>query len=141
MSVGLLLITHNDIGVALLATVVRMLGACPLPAHALTVTDDADRDGLRVAAMDLAAELDQGDGVLVLTDLYGSSPANIAAALQEHPRVLAVAGVNLPMLVRVLNYPDMPLDALADKALSAGREGVMRCKRPPSAVTVETGPP
>jgi len=139
MSVGLLLITHNDIGAALLATVVRMLGACPLPAQALTVTDDADRDGLRVAAMDLAAQLDQGDGVLVLTDLYGSSPANIAAALQDRPRVLAVAGVNLPMLVRVLNYPDLPLDALADKAMSAGREGVMRCKRSATAATGKTG--
>jgi mannose PTS system EIIA component len=141
MSVGLLLITHNDIGAALLATVVRMLGICPLPAHALTVTDDADRDALRVAAIDLAAQLDQGDGVLVLTDLYGSSPANIAAALQDRPRVLAVAGVNLPMLVRVLNYPDLPLDALADKALNAGREGVMRCRRSAAAATVETGQP
>jgi mannose PTS system EIIA component len=140
MSVGLLLITHNDIGAALLATVVRMLGACPLAAHALAVTDDADRDALRVVAMELATELDQGDGVLVLTDLYGSSPANIAAALQDRPRVLAVAGVNLPMLVRVLNYPDLPLDALADKALGAGREGVVRCKRPAPAAAVETGP-
>ena len=75
--------------------------------------------------------------MLVLTDIYGSSPANIAAALQERPRVLAVAGVNLPMLVRVLNYPVLPLEALAEKALSAGREGVVPCRRPGTAVTAE----
>jgi mannose PTS system EIIA component len=137
MSVGLLLITHNEIGAALLATVARMLGSCPLSARALAVTDEADRDGLHAAARELAAELDQGDGVLVLTDIFGSSPANIAAALQERPRVLAVAGVNLPMLVRVLNYPLLPLEALVEKALSAGREGVVPCRRPGSAFTTE----
>jgi mannose PTS system EIIA component len=135
MSVALLLITHDDIGAALLATVTRMLGACPLPALVLAVTDEADRDALGSAALDLVAELDQGDGVLVLTDIYGSSPANIASALQDRPKVLAVAGVNLPMLVRVLNYPGLPLAALADKALSGGREGVMACRRPEAEVT------
>jgi PTS system mannose-specific IIA component len=141
MSVALLLITHDEIGAALLATVTRMLGACPLPALALAVTDEADRGALGSAALDLVAELDQGDGVLVLTDIYGSSPANIASALQDRPKVLAVAGVNLPMLVRVLNYPGLPLVALADKALSGGREGVMACRRPGAEVTAGTRQP
>jgi mannose PTS system EIIA component len=72
--------------------------------------------------------LDEGDGVLVLTDLYGSTPANLAVALgqrREHVRVLA--GVNLPMLVRALSYAVLDLDQLVDKALDGGRDGVLRC--------------
>jgi PTS system ascorbate-specific IIA component len=139
MSVGLLLITHNEIGAALLATVTRMLGSCPLRARALEVTDEADRDALSATAAGLVTELDEGDGVLVLTDIFGSSPANIAGSLQGHPPVLALAGVTLPMLVRVFNYPGLPLDALAEKALSAGQAGVMACRRPGSPVSPEAG--
>jgi PTS system ascorbate-specific IIA component len=139
MSVGLLLITHNEIGAALLTTVTRMLGSCPLRARALAVTDEADRDALSATAEGLVTELDEGDGVLVLTDIFGSSPANIAGSLQVRPQVLALAGVNLPMLVRVFNYPGLPLEALADKALSAGQAGVMTCRRPGSPVNPEVG--
>lgn len=128
MSVGLLLITHNGIGAALLAAVTRMLGRCPLQARALAVRDEGDCDQLRSVAMDWVAALDDGDGVLVLTDLFGSTPANIAASLQACSGVRTLSGVNLPMLVRVLNYSDLPLDGLADKAFGGGRDGVMFCR-------------
>ena len=68
--------------------------------------------------------------MLVLTDMYGSTPSNIAVGLQREGRVDVVAGVNLPMLVRVLNYPFLDLATLAAKALSGGRDGIMPCKRP-----------
>ena len=68
-----------------------------------------------------------GDGVLVLTDLYGSTPSNIACKLRRHGHVRVVSGVNLPMLIRVLNYPDLDLDSLKEKALSGGRDGVLSC--------------
>jgi mannose PTS system EIIA component len=130
VSVGLLLITHNGVGAALLGTVTRMLGRRPLRARALAVREESDCDALRTVAFDWAAALDEGDGVLVLTDLFGSTPANIAAALQARTGVRTLSGVNLPMLVRVLNYPDLPLDALAEKAFGGGRDGVMYCRRP-----------
>jgi len=129
MSVGLLLITHNAIGTALLEAVTRMLGRRPLAARALAVREEGDCDRLRALALDWVAELDSGDGVLVLTDLFGSTPGNIAASLQDRPGVRTLCGVNLPMLVRVLNYPDLPLDALAEKAIGGGRDGVMACRR------------
>jgi PTS system ascorbate-specific IIA component len=124
VSVGLLIITHNTIGSALLETATKMLGACPLRAETLEITEDMERDLLLGQARAMAAGLDSGEGVLVLTDLYGSTPANIANALAgEGVRVLA--GVNLPMLVRVLNYAALPLPELADKGLSGGRDGVL----------------
>lgn len=129
MSVGLLLITHNRIGVELLETATRMLGRCPLAAISLPVTVQDDPDQLREVAERCAKRLDDGSGVLVLTDLFGSTPANIATALGAGERVRVLAGVNLPMLVRVLNYPELELAALADKALSGGRDGVMPCPR------------
>ena len=72
-------------------------------------------------------QLDQGDGVLILTDMYGSTPGNIACALGQNNRVAVVAGLNLPMLVRVLNYPQLDLHTLAEKAESGGRIGIVPC--------------
>ena len=130
MSVGLLIITHNGIGAALLGAVTRMLGHCPLRTRVLAVREEGDCDRLRGVAQDLVGVLDAGDGVLVLTDLFGSTPANIAASLQAHPGVRTLSGVNLPMMVRVLNYPDLALDAMAEKAYGGGRDGVLYCRRP-----------
>jgi PTS system mannose-specific IIA component len=127
VSVGLLLITHNSVGSSLLETAVRMLDGCPLRARALAVTDDAARELLAERAREIAQELDSGEGVLVLADLFGSSPANIANGLKGSGRVRVLTGVNLPMLVRVLNYPDLPLAEMAEKALSGGRDGVVLC--------------
>jgi PTS system ascorbate-specific IIA component len=130
MSVGLLLITHNAIGTALLEVVTRMLGGRPLQARALAVREEGDCERLRALALDWVAQLDSGEGVLVLTDLFGSTPGNIAASLQERPGVRALSGVNLPMLVRVLNYPEDTLAALADKAVSGGNRGILICNGP-----------
>ena len=127
MSVSLLLITHGDIGHSLLATATRMLGGCPLRAAVLSVTEERQRDGLQAQARQLAQSLDSGDGVLVLTDLFGSTPANIARSLQDIPAVRVLAGVNLPMLVRVFNYPALSLMEMTAKAESGGRDGVLLC--------------
>ena len=70
-------------------------------------------------------QLDEGDGVLVLTDMYGATPGNIALKLLEPGRVEGVAGVNLPMLVRALTYREQGLAVVVEKALSGGVEGVM----------------
>jgi PTS system ascorbate-specific IIA component len=128
MSVGLLLITHNRIGVELLETATRMLGCCPLAALAIAVQEQDDPDQLRQRILDSAEHLDDGGGVLVLTDLYGATPTNITDALRGRSRVRVLCGVNLPMLVRVLNYNQLELAPLAEKALSGGRDGVLGCE-------------
>jgi PTS system ascorbate-specific IIA component len=127
MTVGLLLITHNDIGAALLGAASRMLGECPLQARALAVTEDLEPEQLRSQAREIAEEIDTGEGILVLTDMFGSTPSNIANGLQIDSGRRVLAGVNLSMVVRVLNYPALPLSDLAAKALSGGRDGVLIC--------------
>ncbi len=131
MTVGLLLITHNAIGEDLLRTATGMLSICPLSTETLPVSLDSDPEALLAQASGKIAELDHGDGVLVLTDLYGSTPGNIASRLQCGDRVMVVAGVNLPMLIRVLNYPRLGLRELAQKALSGGGDGIFLCSANP----------
>ena len=125
MKTGLLLITHGSIGRDMLDTVTEILGNCPLHARALSILADSDPDKLYEKASRLCTELDQGGGVLVLTDLYGSTPSNIATRLLEQHRVVVLAGVNIPMLVRIFNYPSLPLEELSNKASSGARDGVI----------------
>lgn len=128
MSVGLCLISHNRIGEALLDTAVSMLGGQPLPAAVIAVAPASDPAQILEEARAAVRELDQGDGVIVLTDMFGSTPSNIATALKrDNERVTVIAGVNLPMLVRLMNYPRLGMAQLKDKALSGGREGIFSC--------------
>jgi len=127
MKVGIMLITHGQIGSALLDTAITVLDVHPLPTSVLAVTGNSDPDKTLDTAERTLAELNSGDGVLVLTDLYGSTPSNIACKLRRHGHVRVVSGINLPMLIRVLNYPDLDLDSLKEKALSGGRDGVLSC--------------
>lgn len=128
MSVGLCLISHDGIGKALLETAEFMLGGRPLPAEAIAVTPASDPDLILAHAREVVRALDQGQGVIVLTDMFGSTPSNIATALKrENDRVTVVAGVNLPMLIRLMNYPRLSSEQLTDKALGGGREGIFTC--------------
>ena len=128
MSVGLLIVSHGKLGDYLLETAAQMLGVCPLATAVLPVSFDSDPDVIFEQAAQVVARLDGGNGVLILTDMYGSTPSNIVNRLQDRHQVRIVAGVNLPMLIRVLNYPRLNLDELAHKALSGGRDGVVLCK-------------
>lgn len=125
MSVGLLVISHNGIGPAILGTTKHMFSDCPLNVKLLTASRDCDPDELMVSAAEQIEVLDQGTGVLILTDLYGSTPSNIAKKLSSDKNIRIVTGLNMSMLIRVFNYPDEDLDGLAEKALSGGRDGIL----------------
>jgi PTS system ascorbate-specific IIA component len=126
---GLLLITHGTLGADMLDTVREILCGCPLPAESFAIDSNADPDTLYQAASELCTRLDDGDGVLILTDLYGSTPSNIANRLIESHNVNIISGANIPMLLRILNYPDMSLEALAEKAASGARDGIVLTTR------------
>lgn len=128
MSVGLLLITHGQIGRALLDAATTMLEVCPLAVEIISVGRDCDPEPTLRTARGHLTGLDQGQGVLVMTDIYGSTPSNIANRLLDDDKVAVVSGINLPMLIRVLNYPRLSLDELIEKAISGGRDGVLICK-------------
>lgn len=128
MSVGLLIITHNGTGKSLLETATKILGSCPLAAKTIDVPYDSNPEQLKSEAFALIGKLNSGDGVLVLTDMYGSTPGNIASALCREENINVVAGINLPMLVRVLNYAHLDLNGIADSAITGGKKSIMRCK-------------
>lgn len=124
MSVGLLIISHDGIGPVMLGTALSMLGGSTLKTRLLTASRDCNPDELFAEAREQMKSLDEGDGVLIIADLYGSTPSNIAQKLAAHGNVRAITGLNLSMLIRILNYPQLDLGHLAEKALSGGRDGI-----------------
>lgn len=129
MTTGLLIISHENIGVALVETASLMLEMCPMALELLPVTPGCTPEPLFDRALAAVRRLDRGAGVLVLTDMYGSTPSNIANRLARESNVMVVAGLNLPMLVRVFNYPGLSLPELAHKAVSGGRDGIFICEQ------------
>ncbi|MDT8403481.1 PTS fructose transporter subunit IIA [Sulfuriflexus sp.] len=125
MSVSLLLITHDNIGTALMDTATAMLGVSPMQVDIIAVRRGNNPDDVVAEAERIIHDHEQ---TLVLTDMYGSTPSNIACRLHTQASVRVVGGINLPMLIRVLNYPRLSLDELVDKAISGGRDGVLSCK-------------
>ncbi len=128
MSAGLLLVCHNHIGDALIDTALSLMETIPLDVKVIHVYRDSAPEYVVSMARDAVKEMDSGDGVLILTDLFGATPSNIAAQLHGEHRVAIIAGLNLPMLIRTLNYPRLDLDLLAEKAYSGGRDGIVMYK-------------
>lgn len=126
MSVGLLLVAHGDMGQELIRVARSLMGELPLEVDAVSMPNDCDNGAALAEVHRRVAELDHGDGVLVMTDLYGATPSNICGrlgTLGDHTR--RVSGLNLPMLVRVMNYAHQPLAELAETALAGGRNGIV----------------
>lgn len=126
MACGILLITHPGVGASILAVSTTLLRNLPLKAEAFEVPFDADPAALLPQASAALRRVDGGDGVLVLTDLYGASPSNLAAQLARlGTPVRRVAALSLPMLLRVMNYPEQTLDELPATAAAGARNGAI----------------
>ena len=126
MSVGILLVTHDGVGSSLLAAARRVLRVLTAPVDVLEVGWACDTKDLRHRANVLLRELDQGKGVLVLTDIMGATPANVVADLEHGRKLARVSGLNLPMLLRALTYcNDCGLEKLTEAAREGGRNGII----------------
>jgi len=123
--IGVLLVSHGAIGETLLASAEQILGARQAQVAALGVSRADDPDKVLARARALAAQLDSGAGVLVLTDMFGATPCNVASRLLADGRIEGVSGVSLPMLVRVLSGRNGSLPAAVQRALTGGAEGVV----------------
>jgi len=123
--IGVLLETHGDIGTALLASASQILGDAQKQAATLSVWRADDVDDLVLRARELIDGLDAGDGVLVLTDIFGATPGNVVSRLLEDGKIEGVSGVSLPMLLRVLTSRDGSLAGSVQRALSGGSDGVV----------------
>jgi PTS system ascorbate-specific IIA component len=124
--IGILIITHGTLGESLIHCASHVLNKRPPRLKQLGVTAQDDPALLLPQARALAKELDDGAGVLILSDMYGGTPSNLAAKLVVPGKAEAVAGVSLPMLIRVLTYRDRDLQTIVTKAISGGCEGVIR---------------
>jgi len=126
MAVGILLITHPGIGAALLAAATRLLRQLPLATAVYELPYDADMAEALPQASAAMRKVDSGDGVLVLTDLYGASPSNLAAQLARlGTPVRRVSALSLPMLLRVMNYAELALDEMPAVAAAGARNGAI----------------
>lgn len=123
--IGLLLITHTGYGESLVQCACHILNRQPPQLGQLGVALDDDPLDLLPTARDMIKQVDSGNGVLIMTDIYGATPANIAVKLLEPGRVEGLAGVNLPMLLRALTYRDKDMETLVMRATSGGRDGIV----------------
>jgi mannose PTS system EIIA component len=127
--IGVLLVTHGDIGTALLASASQILGDAQKQAATLSVWRADDVDDLVLRARELIDGLDAGDGVLVLTDIFGATPGNVVSRLLEDGKIEGVSGASLPMLLRVLTSRNgskgNKLRGAVERALSGGADGVV----------------
>ena len=124
--VGILLITHAPLGRAFIEAVTHVYKDPPQSLEALDVIADQDTNEVRQLATQAIARLNDGSGVLVLTDMLGGTPANCTQSLCVPGEIEVIAGVSLPMLLRAISYRNNPLETLTEMALTGGQKGVCR---------------
>ena len=107
-----------------------MFRSAPDQLESLDVIADQDPDEVRRLAREAIARIDDGSGVLVLTDIAGATPSNCTLQLCIPGKVEVVAGVSLPMLLRAISYRRNSLDSVAEMALAGGQKGVCRVEQP-----------
>lgn len=124
--VGILLVTHNGLGDSFVDCVRHVMGSAPSNLKVLSVLADDDPQLKEAEGRALVGQLDTGKGVLILCDVFGATPSNIALRLCEPGQVEGVAGLSLPMLLRVVVCSrDKPLAEMVQRAIEGARECVV----------------
>ena len=123
--IGILVVAHNALGESLVDCVKHVLSSAPHNLKVLSVYAGDDPQLKLVEGQTLIKQLDTGGGVLVLSDVFGATPSNIARQLCLTENVMGVAGVNLPMLLRVVCSSGKTLPELAEIAIEGGRECIV----------------
>ena len=126
--IGILLITHGSLGESLIQCACHVMNRRPPQLLQLGVSGQDDPLDTLPLARQLLDMVDTGEGVLILSDILGATPANTAAKLLEPGRIEGVAGVNLPMLLRTITYRDRNMEILVKKAVAGACEGVVHMK-------------
>ena len=124
--VGILLMTHAPLGQAFIAAVAHVFRGPKERIEAIDVTADQDTNEINALAKSAVARLDEGDGVLVITDIKGGTPSNCCNSLANPGRVEVIAGISLPMLLRAITYRRDTLDVVVEMALAGAQNGAVR---------------
>ncbi|BAL26807.1 PTS sugar transporter subunit IIA [Azoarcus sp. KH32C] len=126
--IGIFLITHGTLGESLIQCACHVLNKRPAQIAQLGLSGQDDPLDMLPIARDMLGWVDNGHGVLMLTDIYGATPSNVAAKLLDPGHIEGIAGVNLPMLLRVLTYRERDMQTLVQRAVTGGCDGVLHIK-------------
>ncbi|MBW1722501.1 MAG: PTS sugar transporter subunit IIA [Deltaproteobacteria bacterium] len=122
--IGLLIVTHCDLGRELLSAAEFIVGSIEA-ADSLPITATTGSEEMRRAIGGKISSLDKGEGVLILTDMFGGTPSNLSLSFLQEERVEVLTGVNLPMLIAIVQHrKNLKLKELAEKAQEAGKNGI-----------------
>ena len=124
--IGILLLTHAPLGQAFIEAAAHVFRGRPERIEAIDVRADQDPSEIKREAKSAIARLDDGSGVLVITDVMGGTPSNCTLQLGNPSHVEVIAGISLPMLLRALTYRNDTLDVVVEMALAGGQSGVVR---------------
>ncbi|MDP2786570.1 MAG: PTS fructose transporter subunit IIA [Pseudomonadota bacterium] len=130
--IPILIVAHGNLGDSLIQCATFVLGKRPDALENLDLSACDDPADMLTRACAKLAELDQGEGVLILTDVYGATPCNTVCKVIASNRIEAIAGVNLPMLLKALTYRDQGMTRLLEKAVSGGQAGIINIHSEPA---------
>lgn len=127
--IGIVVVTHGRLGHELLATLEHVVGPQE-QAEVVSIGPDDDMERRRVEILEKVAKVESGSGVLLLTDMFGGTPSNLAISVLDRGRIEVLAGVNLPVLVKLAGVrKEMSLDDAASAAQEAGRKYIYVASR------------
>src|SRR5215207_7288704 len=127
--IGLVLVTHGRLAVEFRAALEHVVGP-QKQLEAVTIGPDDDVEQRRRDIIDAVARVDTGDGVAILTDMFGGTPSNLAISVMGRPNVEVLAGINLPMLIKLAKVrADCPLGEVVAQAQTAGRKYITIASR------------
>jgi PTS system ascorbate-specific IIA component len=124
--VGILLLTHAPLGNAFIEAASHVFRGRPERMEAIDVRADQDPFEVKRLAQAAIARIDDGTGVMVITDVMGGTPSNCTLQLCQPGHVEVIAGISLPMLLRAITYRNDTLDVVVEMALAGGQSGVVR---------------
>ena len=135
--IGLLIVTHETLGHAFSSLVSHFFGPCPDNVRLLNVAKDDTPELILTRASALIHEVNQGQGVLILTDIFGATPCNISRKLIQSDDVMMLTGLNAPMMVKAIQYSALrnDLNALTQEVKEAALHGIMALSYEPEEAT------
>ena len=122
--IGLLILAYEGTGKGLIDAASHILGQRPPRLETLGLTYNETPEHLALTIQQKLDSLDDGAGVIILSDIYGASHTNAACRLLESGHIELIAGLNLPMLIRIINYRHLPINDVIEKAMAGGGGGI-----------------
>jgi mannose PTS system EIIA component len=125
--IGIVIVAHGGLAREYLAAIEHVIGK-QTGIRAISIEYDHDRNAKQAEITAAALDVDKGDGVIVVTDMFGGSPSNLSLPACTAPNRRILYGANLPMLIKLAKSRDLSLEAATDVALESGRKYINSLK-------------